>query len=115
MAKAARSVQAPLRKFLYHGCVPISETSDSLGFNAAQSHVKIEFEVPQGAALGSKGSAGSTAVPILPSGVQEALPSDSDCVLIESKLTPVKAREPDLGRSLCLSFPRSYEENKEKL
>jgi hypothetical protein len=96
MAKAARSVQAPLRKFLYDGRVPVSETLDSLSFNAAQSHVKTEFEAPQGAALGSEASAGSTAAPVLPSGAQEALPSNSDCVLIESKSTPVKAREPDL-------------------
>jgi hypothetical protein len=68
MAKAARSVQAPLRKFLYDGRVPILETLDSLGFNAVQSHVKIEFEAPQGAALGSEASAGSTAAPVLPSG-----------------------------------------------
>jgi hypothetical protein len=46
MAKAARSVQAPLCKFLYDGCVPISETSYNLGFNAIQSHVKTEFEAP---------------------------------------------------------------------
>jgi hypothetical protein len=46
MAKAARSVQAPLRKFLYDGRVPVLETLDSLGFNGAQSHVKTEFEAP---------------------------------------------------------------------
>jgi hypothetical protein len=96
MAKAARSVQAPLRKFLYDVRVPVSETSNSLGFNAAQSHVKTELEAPQGAALGSEGSAGSTTAPVLPSGAQEALPSQSDCVLIENKLTHMKARKPDL-------------------
>jgi hypothetical protein len=85
-----------LRKFLYDGRVHVSETLDSLGFNATQSHVKTEFKAPQGAALGSEGSAGSTAALVLPSGAQEALPLDSDCVLIESKSTPVKARDLDL-------------------
>ena len=68
MAKAACSIQAPLHKFLYNGRVSVSETSDSLGFNVAQSHVKTKFETPQGVALGSEGSAGSIVAHVLPLG-----------------------------------------------
>jgi hypothetical protein len=81
---------------IYDGRIPALETSDSLGFHVVQSVVKTEFEAPEGAILGSEGSAGSTTALVLSLGAQEALPSDSDCVLIESKSTPMTAHEPDL-------------------
>jgi hypothetical protein len=55
MAKAAHNVQAPLHKFLYNGCVPNfdSSDSDSLGFTCAQFAVKTKIKSPHGATLGS--------------------------------------------------------------
>lgn len=95
MAKAAGTIQAPLRKFLYAGCVPPMQDSNGLEF-PNQSDVKTEDEWYEFAAVAG-GVSASQASNVPASSISPATSGGSlDCVVLETLSMPAKAKVLDV-------------------